>query len=174
MGSGPSRPYPSSMGVPATFKTYRPTFRASGPCCVFRVPHPGAHKRRSEHKSPRKWPRAEPQSDPKATDMIMPGPFKNHGIYGVGATLGHLGRGRNQFFFLLAFLPPTFVGFCWLLLIFGSTWVPNGPQFSPKLCPRSTISPPGAHKWPRLGHGEVWDAYLTLHYIPVVPKEYPK
>ena len=38
MGSGPSGPYPSSMGVSATFKTYRPTFRASGPCCVFRVP----------------------------------------------------------------------------------------------------------------------------------------
>ena len=38
MGSGPSGPQPSSMGTPATFETHRPTFRASGPCCVFRVP----------------------------------------------------------------------------------------------------------------------------------------
>ena len=50
----------------------------------------------------------------------------------------------------------------------GVAWV-IGQSLTPLCCQKadqnvvsSTISRPGAHKCPQLGHGETWDAHMTL------------
>ena len=64
-----------------------------------------------EPKSPEKYIHRVPQSDPKVTQIPVGGPFKTHGIYGVGAALGYFGGGRTSTLFLGVFLVPTFLGF---------------------------------------------------------------
>ena len=48
-----------------------------------------------------------PKMHPKVIQIDMGGPFETYGIYGVGATFGHLGRGRKLNFFLCICSTPT-------------------------------------------------------------------
>jgi len=54
---------------------------------------------------------SKPQSHSEGIQMALGGHLKTYGIYGVGATLGYLCRGRELILFPLIFQAPICLGF---------------------------------------------------------------
>ena len=86
----------SPMGVPGLLGLPERCFKG-----VF-IPRFPVNPKNMENDS--KW---YPKMSPKVIQIDMDGPFETYGIYGVGATFGHLGRGRKLNFFLYVFSAPT-------------------------------------------------------------------
>ena len=70
----------------------------------------------------------------------------SNGICDVGATLGHLGRGRKSVLFLLLLLMPTSLLFNAFCRLRGQTDAQNVALVSPALAPNGIISSQSGHK----------------------------